>query len=1099
MNESGKLERIPEVPGFPFIGNALEMNLDFPLSSFLGFADKHGEIFRLRFPGRDVVLVTTQALVHELSDESRFEKSVGAALLEVRNGTNDGIFTAFPGEASWAPAHRILMPAFGPVPIQGMFSEMHEIAGQLALKWARHGPDTPIIATEDFTRLTLDTLALCSMNFRFNSYYHDELHPFVAAMGDFLKMCGTRSTVPYILQLLGRKSRLKYWDDIRILRETAEEVLRARKANPTDRRDLLSAMLDGVDRVTGTKLSDASIVDNLITFLIAGHETTSGLLGFAFYQMLKKPEVYCKAQQEVDDIVGTRPLKVEHMKQLPYISAILRETLRMCPTIPVYTVQPKNDDILAGKYPVKKGQKIMLVLARSQVDPAVFGETANDFIPERMLDENFERLSKEFPDFWKPFGNGTRGCIGRGFAWQEATLVMAMLLQNFNFSLHDPSYQLQIKQTLTTKPKDFYIRAALRHGMTPTDLTNSLGGHQLPIGASKAGSSMTVTTSKPETHSEMKPMSIYYGSNTSTCETLAQRLAADASAHGFQATVVDPLDAAKRNLPKDRPVIMITASYEGQPPDNAAMFFNWMENLKENELDGVSFAVFGCGHQDWARTFHRVPKLIDEKAYAHGGTRICKLGLTDASQGEILTDFEQWEDDVFWPAMGDIYGISPESADGESHLAPSLDVQFSAPRASTLGQDVKEAVVVRAHTTTKAGAAVPKKHLEIQLPGDQTYKAGDYLAVLPVNPKETVARALRRFQLGWGSSITIKSDGRTTLPVNIPIQVNEVLGSYVELAQPATKRSILALIAASCDSDSATRDHLQSLLSSPETFTASVTLKRLSLLDLLESNPSISLPFGSFLALLPPMRVRMYSISSSPLWNPHNVTLTYSILDGSPSLTNPHASQRRIGVATSYLSSLEPGDRLTVSVRQGHAAFHLPLDVEKIPIIMIAAGAGVAPFRGFVQERAAQVGGGRKLAPAILFFGCRGPAVDDLYREEFDKWEKIGAVQVRRAFSRQGGVEEGRGCKRVGDRLWYDRDDVYELWQHGAKVFVCGSREVCDGVKRVLIRMAIEEKGRLCGMNTTSTEGGGEPTSEEKALAWLESIRNSRYAVDAFD
>lgn len=259
---------------------------------------------------------TTQALAHELCDESRFQKHITAALGEVKNAVHDGLFTALLQDPNWGIAHRILVPAFGPMAIQSMFSEMHEVATQLVLKWARHGPSTPIMVTDDFTRLALDTLSLCSMDFRFNSFYHDDMHPFISAMGDFLVTCGSRVSRPKFLSALMRTETNKYWADIEVMRSTAEGIVKARKAHPTSRHDLLSAMLDGVDPKTGQGLSDESIIDNLITFLIAGHETTAGMLSFAFYQLLKKPETYRRARQEVDDVVGSGPIKVEHMSKV---------------------------------------------------------------------------------------------------------------------------------------------------------------------------------------------------------------------------------------------------------------------------------------------------------------------------------------------------------------------------------------------------------------------------------------------------------------------------------------------------------------------------------------------------------------------------------------------------------------------------------------------------------------------------------------------------------------------------------------------------------------------------------------------------------------
>jgi cytochrome P450 / NADPH-cytochrome P450 reductase len=226
-------------------------------------------------------------------------------------------------EENWGIAHRILMPAFGPLSLANLYDDMYDIASQLAMKWARYGSSTPILSTDDFTRLTLDTLALCAMDFRFNSYYRDQLHPFIDAMGEFLVESGNRSRRPPFSSLFYRETDRKYQANIDIMRRTADEVLQSRKANPSlGRKDLLQAMLDGVDSKTGKKMTDASIIDNLITFLIAGHETTSGMLSFAFYQLIKHPEAYLKVQKEVDEVCGTDPIKLEHLPKLQYTAAV---------------------------------------------------------------------------------------------------------------------------------------------------------------------------------------------------------------------------------------------------------------------------------------------------------------------------------------------------------------------------------------------------------------------------------------------------------------------------------------------------------------------------------------------------------------------------------------------------------------------------------------------------------------------------------------------------------------------------------------------------------------------------------------------------------
>jgi cytochrome P450/NADPH-cytochrome P450 reductase len=162
--------------------------------------------------------------------------------------------------------------------------------------------------------------------------------------------------------------------------------------------------------------------------------------------------------------------------------------------------------------------------------------------------------------------------------------------------------------TFTIKPKGFYMRAHLRNHMSPTTLERALASTSI---SEHAGEKKAQGTKK-KVAAQGKPMAVYYGSNTGTCEALANRLASDAPNHGFSA-IVDTLDAVKGNLPKDRPIAIITASYEGQPTDNAAFFVEWLNNLTGSELTDLQYSVFGCGHRDWASTFHIVP--IGKKEY----------------------------------------------------------------------------------------------------------------------------------------------------------------------------------------------------------------------------------------------------------------------------------------------------------------------------------------------------------------------------------------------------------------------------------------------------------------------------------------------------
>lgn len=768
--------------------------------------------------------------------------------------------------------------------------------------------------------------------------------------------------------------------------------------------------------------------------------------------------------------MGEGSIQLEHINKLHYVQAILRETLRLQPTAPAFTVGAKAEggEILGGKYHVEKDTPIIIALPKMQRDPAVWGEDAEEWQPERMLDDNFSKLP---PNSWKPFGNGSRGCIGRPFAWQEAVLVTAMCLQYFNFEIDDPSYQLQIKSTLTIKPKDFNMKATLREGWTATKVEQSLSGSIRSAAPSKKDAP---TAGKTKTQG--KPFTVLYGSNSGTCESFAHTLAADAADHGFTASKVDTLDSAKQNLPSNEPIVIITASYEGEPTDNAAHFFDWLSNLEEDEKTDVQYAVFGCGHSDWKLTHHKIPKAIDKMLGVHGGKKICDSGFADAAGSDMMGAFQEWEDDQFWSAMKKQFG-GDDADTVPTSMGQNLDIEVFSKRASHLRADVSEAKVVSTQTLTAPGVPA-KKQIELELPTAMTFRAGDYLAILPLNPPETVRRVMTRFGLPWDAMLNISSRTDTALPTDAPVSAHDLFSAYLELSQPATKRNIAMLIEGS-DTDEV-KGALQKL--SDADYSAEITHKRTSLLTLLERFPSIKLPLSAFVASLIPMRVRQYSISSSPLANPSRLTLTYALLN-SPSLSRP--DEQHIGVASSYLSTLKTGDIAHVAIKASHPSFHLPTD-PTVPVVMICAGTGIAPFRGFVQERVVQIKAGRKLAPAHLYVGSRHPEKDALYVDELDKQaQDAGAVVVHRAYSQA--PERSNGHKHVDDAVREDAENLIELWDQGARVFVCGSREVGESARRACLDVVKVRREKL-----------GLEYDAEEAEKWFDGLRNERFSTDVF-
>ncbi|KAJ7187245.1 fatty acid hydroxylase [Mycena filopes] len=1038
---------IPQPPTIPFLGNVASMDLEVPLNTFELFAKKYGEIYQLNLIGDTLIFVSSYALGNELSDDTRFRKGIACPLREplACSATSP---QALEHEPNWGIAHRLLMPAFGTIALKGMLEEMRDISNQLILKWERFGPEAIIDPSDDFTRLAIDTIAYCSMSYRLNSFYKEQQPEFAVAMSDFLRESGLRSKRPRIVQAFMRGSKAKYAADMKLMKDLADEIVAARKAHPIAKHDLLDTMLNSRDPKTGEGMTAESISRNLLTFLVAGHETSSGMLSFMVYFLLKNPEKMRKLRVEVDEVLGDRPAQYEDFAKLPYLIAVMRETLRLTPS----GASPRHDP--------NRGHHARWKIHR---DPAVWGDDAEEFKPERMLDGKFEALP---PNAWQPFGFGLRGCIGRAFAWQEVTLVMASIIQKFDLSFVDPSYTLALMQTLTVKPKDLHIRASVR--TAPVQLRASpssvlMANRDLRPKPKKAtGAALDVGI----------PFYVLYGSNTGTSEAFALRITSEAPSYGFRPSV-GTLDSALEKVPKDGPVIIITASFEGEPADNAAQFVDWLRNIDGNELEGCRFAVFGCGNSDWATTFQKIPTLCDELFEKRGGTRLVARGSGDAGSGDLFQKFDEFEAGM-WEALSKEYSTSRSES-----LAETLEVKSvnaGQERAAALRQgDTFLGRVVENRVLTKNGPE--KRHIELELPEGTTARAGDYIAILPQNPMRDVHRVLARFSLSNEEEVVLSSTGPTNLPTDKAVRLADILAGYLELSQPATTRD-LGILSQAATSE-ATRAYLKTLKSS---YHEAVQGKRLSVFEILESHSDIALPIGTFLQMLPSMRIRQYSISSSPLWNHERATVTFSVLDA-PSLSGqtPHPF---LGVGSNYLASLLPGDRVQMVVRPSPTGFHLPKN-PLTPVVMFCSGAGIAPMRGFIQERAAQKASGRRVGPMVLFFGCRSPETDFLYSDtDLAEWTAQGIVDVRPAFSRS--PQASHGCKYVQHRIRHDGGDIIKAYRDGASFFTCGSASVARGVKAALVEIMVEDPDI-------------EPESATAAAVRFEQITKGRYATDIFD
>ncbi|MBV9324782.1 MAG: cytochrome P450 [Chloroflexi bacterium] len=464
---SAELEPIPQPPTKPIVGNLFDVDRGAPLEDIVRLANEYRPIFRLSLGSREAVFVSGFELVDELCDMRRFDKLVGRGLTEVRAFAGDGLFTSHTEEPNWQKAHRILLPAFSQDAMRQYFPMMLDIAMQLVKKWERLNRGEATDVTPDMTRLTLDTIGLCGFNYRFNSFYRERPHPFVEAMTRCLSESMQRAGRLRIQERAAVREARQFDADVASMNELVDRIVKERRAEmertgSDPRPDLLGRMLTGVDPQSGERLDDVNIRYQIITFLIAGHETTSGLLSFSLYLLLHHPEVLSRAYAEVDSVLGTESDVTPtygQVHQLRYVSQILHETLRLYPTAPAFSVHPlEATAVIGGRYRLTRERGATIVTAALHRDPSVWGSDAGEFNPDHFSPEAAQQRPA---NAYKPFGNGQRACIGRQFALLEASLVLGLILQRLELVDHD-HYELRIKETLTIKPDDFRIQVKKR-------------------------------------------------------------------------------------------------------------------------------------------------------------------------------------------------------------------------------------------------------------------------------------------------------------------------------------------------------------------------------------------------------------------------------------------------------------------------------------------------------------------------------------------------------------------------------------------------------------------------------------------------------------
>lgn len=969
----------------------------------------YGPLFYGDYSGARKLYVCAVDLVEELCDEARFAKNLTKPLASLRPLADDGLFTAFHGEPNWQKAHDVLLPGFSYAGLRNYHAAMLDINEELIARWdASIGAHT-VNVSDDLQKLAMDTVALAGFGARFNSWDYDGLAPIPASFTAAMGALGLDGPLPgFDAELTTLHT---YFDDLIAKHRDGGDA----DAPPGGVDDLLYTMLErGAD---GEQvLDDANIRNQIMTFLIAGQLTTSELMPNTLYNLMRHPAVMSRVQAEVDDVFGPDDDYVptyDDIGRFTYLKQVINETLRLSPPVLNFDRMALQDTVIGGQYPVKKGEALTVLVGALHRQPQ-WGDNVELFDPDRF---DTARSSNRSGAAFKPFGTGERSCIGRQFALHEAAMAIARIVHRYRV-IDSTHYVLQWDSPFSRRPTGFHLELARR---TSDDRRRP------------TAQPVTTTQAAPRTVSSMKPgttLAILHGSNLGTGKALAKQFAEEASDLGC-VTTVGPLDDATGGLPDADATLIIAASYNGQPTDDARGFFAWIQSPEATLGGAPNVAVLGVGDHNWADTYQAVPTRIDERLVELGANAIVPRAAADTS-GDLTGTVDEFSS-ALWAALAERFG-DPDAAPVDDRDEPLYDLRLvTGPVTNAI--DTRFAVtpmVVTENTELVNGdnsLGQAKRYVRVNLPDGVDYQTGDHLTVLADNPPELVETVLDL--LGIDGSLRLAINPRRTsrrlIALDREVSVRELLTHFVELRKPATRSQLRRL--AACNPCEPERRRLTELADSDEPCA-------LSPLEVLFEFRACELTGAELLELLEPMTPRHYSIASSSLLSPDNVALVVSILDA-PSRSGYGPFK---GVASNHLAGIGAGAHIRARVDPARQAFRAGADPVK-NVILVSAGTGVAPFCGFLGDRLAAKQAGKPYSPALCFFGVRDPDVDYIFREQFEEAEELGIVRMRPAFSRapQGGV------RYVQDRIAAEADEVWDLLGDPAKdthVFVCG-----DGAK----------------------------------------------------
>jgi len=533
-------------------------------------------------------------------------------------------------------------------------------------------------------------------------------------------------------------------------------------------------------------MTAANIAFQIITFLVAGHDSTASAMTAFLLEVTSNPEVEAKLLAEIAEVVGDGDVRWEHLPRLKYLTCCQKETLRLHPPAPAFVRIPKKDMLLGGKWALEKNTLLLVPLIAVHTNPQVWGADAAVFKPERW--ENDGSPPHRFA--YLPFASGARGCIGKEFSLVEQKIGLVKLLQHFSLRMPTGDVPRFVDQ-LFVKP---LVKFTL-FKRPSFELVERAPNGTLQAQAEKPSLGFTVSAA----HSAHgTPLLVLYGSNGGSTYAFAQQFCMRAQALGFKPCLSPMNDMCELSAvaKASKCVVLLSATYNGLPPDQAGTFMAALkvaESSHAQPFRDVAYAVFGAGNTDWDSTYQVVPRLIDLQFAALGARRLLARGVGN-SAGDIDLDFTLWSN-ALWPMLAEFASI--ELVVSEASTFPNLVVEQTS--ASPVRLEMAYEADMRLVEMTANRELQPRsteqstRHVEFALNGQQ-YLAGDHLVVMAENEPSIVQQLMDR--LGCTMDCVIckpQHDGASTgysvltgsnLDGHRPVLLRDLLTKAFDLSRP---------------------------------------------------------------------------------------------------------------------------------------------------------------------------------------------------------------------------------------------------------------------------------------------------------------------------